>query len=154
MALAAFFCTLFGVYPSLLYNLLPYTVNYEPYTLYHLTESVQILTFTFIAFWILRAQLAGESTLAVDTDWIYRKPAKLAEKIFVDNVNFVFNYTEKISLIIVDYVVQYCRNPIAVFFKEEKGTDYHADLHRASTQILTILIVFSFVVFALVSLIL
>lgn len=152
MALAAFFCTLFGVYPSLLYNYLPFTVNYEPYTLYHLTESVQILTFTFIAFWILRVKLAGESTLAVDTDWVYRKPVKIAEKVFVDSVNFIFNYFEKISLKIADSFIQYGRNPIAVFFKEEKGTDYHADLHRASTQLLTVLIVFSFVVFAIVSL--
>jgi multicomponent Na+:H+ antiporter subunit D len=63
MALAAFFCTLFGVYPSLLYGYLPFAVNYDPYTLYHLTESVQILTFTFIAFWILRENLPVNHSL-------------------------------------------------------------------------------------------
>lgn len=153
MALAAFLCILIGVYPSLLYNYLPFAVNYQPYTLYHLTESVQILTFTFIAFWFLRTKLAGESTIAIDTDWIYRKPAKLFERIFVDSVNFIFDYTEKTSLKFVDYFVRFGRNPLALFFKEERGTDYHADQHRASTQLLTVLIVFSFVVFAIISLI-
>jgi len=152
MLLTSFLCFVYGIFPSLLYDFLPFEVNYEPYSLYHLTESIQILTFTFIAFWLLKNKFITEPKISIDTDWIYRKPAKLAERVFVDSVNYVFNYVEKISLTIVDYLVQYGRNPIAVFFKEEKGTDYHADLHRASTQLLTVLIVFSFVVFALVSL--
>lgn len=153
MAMAAFFCIMFGVYPSLLYNYLPFAVNYEPYTLYHLTESVQILTFTFIAFWLLRIKLAGEPTIAIDTDWFYRRTAKLVERVFVDSVNSVFDYTEKISIRVVECFVQFGRNPLAIFFEEERGTDYHADQHRASTQLLTVLIVLSFVLFALVSLI-
>jgi len=154
MALASFFCILFGVYPSLLYEYLSFTVNYEPYTLYHLTETVQILAFTFIAFWLLRIKLAGEPTVAIDTDWFYRKPAKLVDRILVDSVNFIFDYFENISSKVVDYLVHFGRNPLAIFFKEETGIDYHADHHRASTQLLTILIIFSFVVFALVSLLL
>jgi multicomponent Na+:H+ antiporter subunit D len=152
MALAAFFCTLFGVYPSLLYNYLPFAVNYEPYTLYHLTESVQILTFTFIAFWILRGKLAGEPLIALDTDWFYRRPARFVQKVFVDSVNEVFDFTDKIAGQIVRGLTLFARNPLALFNPAEKGTDYHADEHRASTQLLTILIIFSFVVFAIVSL--
>lgn len=153
MALAAFFCVLFGVFPTLLYNYLPFTVNYEPYTLYHLTESVQILTFTFIAFWMLRSKLAGESLIALDTDWFYRKPARLVQKIFVDSVEFIFNCTDRIAEKVVQSFVLFGRNPLALFNPAEKGKDYHADEHRASTQLLTILIIFSFVVFAIISLI-
>jgi multicomponent Na+:H+ antiporter subunit D len=152
MAIAAFFCILFGVYPGLLYNYLPFAVNYEPYTLYHLTESVQILTFTFIAFWLLRSKLAGESLIALDTDWFYRKPVRLAQKIFVDSVEFIFDFTDRIAGKIVTGLTLFARNPLALFNPAEKGTDYHADEHRASTQLLTILIIFSFVVFAIVSL--
>lgn len=152
MAMAAFFCILFGVYPGLLYNYLPFAVNYEPYTLYHLTESVQILTFTFIAFWILRRKLAGELLIALDTDWFYRKPVRLAQKVFVDSVEFIFDFTDRIAEKIVSVLTLYARNPLALFNPAEKGSDYHADEHRASTQLLTILIIFSFVVFAIVSL--
>jgi multicomponent Na+:H+ antiporter subunit D len=152
MAMAAFFCILFGVYPGLLYNHLPFAVNYEPYTLYHLTESVQILTFTFIAFWLLRGKLAGEPLIALDTDWFYRRPARLVQKVFVDSVEFIFDYTDKIAVKIIQVMVKFGRNPLVIFNPAEKGTDYHADEHRASTQLLTILIIFSFVVFAIVSL--
>lgn len=152
MALAAFFCTLFGVYPSLLYNYLPFTVNYEPYTLYHLTESVQILTFTFIAFWILRGKLAGEPLIALDTDWFYRRPARLLQKIFVDGVNVAFDYVEKLSMNITMSIIKLGRNPLIIFNRNEEGRDYHPDDHRESLQFLLILIIFSFVVFAVVSL--
>lgn len=152
MAIAAFFCTLFGVYPSLLYNYLPFNVTYEPYSLYHLTETVQILTFTFIAFWLLRGKLAGEPTIAIDTDWFYRKPARLAMKVFVDSVNLIFDYTESLSQKFVKVVVMYSRNPVLIFKGTEKDTDYDPDKYRPSTQLLTIVIVISFILFAIISL--
>lgn len=152
MALTAFFCILFGVYPTLLYGYLPFAVNYEPYTLYHLTESVQILIFTFIAFWLLRNKLAGESLIALDTDWFYRKSAGLFQRIFVDTVVFIFNYTDRISEKAVRSLILFGRNPLILFDPDEKGKDYDADEHRASTQLLTILIIFSFVVFVVISL--
>jgi multicomponent Na+:H+ antiporter subunit D len=94
MAVAAFLCTLFGVAPSLLYMHLPYPVDYNPYTVYHLVETTQILIFTFIAFWVLRHKLAGEETIALDTDWFYRKYAGTYRRIFVDGVNSIFEGVE------------------------------------------------------------
>ncbi|MBS4033039.1 MAG: Na(+)/H(+) antiporter subunit D [Ignavibacterium sp.] len=152
MAIAAFFCTLFGVYPALLYNYLPFAVDYQPYTLYHLIETVQILTFTFIAFWLLRGKLAGESLIALDTDWFYRRPARLVRKLFVDSVNYLFDYTESLSKKFVKVVVMYSRNPVLIFKGTEKDSDYDPDKYRPSTQLLTIVIVFSFILFAIISL--
>ncbi|HSL90221.1 MAG TPA: Na(+)/H(+) antiporter subunit D [Ignavibacteriaceae bacterium] len=154
MAIAALFCTLFGVYPTLLYNYLPFAVNYQPYTLYHLTETVQILSFTFIAFWLLRGKLAGETLIALDTDWFYRRPARLVQKVFVDSVNFIFDYTESLSQKFIKVVVMYSRNPVLIFKRTEKDTDYDPDKYRPSTQLLTIVIVFSFILFAIISLLL
>lgn len=152
MALAAFFCTLFGVFPSLLYKYLPFSVTYEPYTLYHLNETVQILTFTFIAFWLLRKKLAGEATIALDTDWFYRRPAKLVRKVFVDGVNSAFDYSDLLAKKVIDTVVHFGRNPVIVFKKSEKEFDYDPDRHRPSTQFLTIVILISFILFAIISL--
>lgn len=152
MALAAFFCILFGVYPTLLYNHLPFAVNYEPFTLYHLTESVQILIFTFIAFWLLREKLQGEQTLAIDTDWFYRRPARLVRNLFVDRVEVIFNAAERLSEKVVETLVRLARNPVVIFDNKERGTDYHPDKYRTSTLFLTALIVLSFVVFAVVGL--
>jgi multicomponent Na+:H+ antiporter subunit D len=153
MALAAILCTLFGVAPSLLYVHLPFSVDYEPYTLYHLVETSQILIFTFIGFWVLRIKLAGEPLIALDTDWFYRKPAAIARKIFVDNVDLIFDWFEEKALSITYALIKFGKNPVELI-RQTGEEHFDPDTHRPSTQLLLILILFSFVVFAIVSLIL
>ena len=53
MGIAAFFCIGIGIFPGLLYNMLPYVVDFEPYTGVHITESLGILMFTLLAFVLL-----------------------------------------------------------------------------------------------------
>ncbi len=151
MGMAAFFCTLFGVYPTLLYDYLPFAVQYKPYNLYHLTETVQILTFTFIAFWLLRGKLAGERLLPVDTDWFYRKPAAPARRIFVDGTWALFDYIEEVSLKVVSALVAFAKNPFSPFTKEKH--DYDPDRNRLQIQYATMFIVIVFIIFALASII-
>lgn len=151
MLLAAFFCTLFGVYPTLLYDYLPFQVNYEPYTLYHLNESVQILVFTFIAFWLLRKKLEGEATIALDTDWLYRRPAAFVQKVFLDGMENVFNFAEQLSIDFSKEIIKISRNPLILFNKNEVGRDYDPDEHRATTHLLLALIILSFAVFYILS---
>ena len=73
MFLAAALCIGIGVYPAALYNLLPYTNSYEPYTADHVVRTLQLLGFTAVGFWLLRGRLGGEATITIDTDWVYRK---------------------------------------------------------------------------------
>jgi len=72
MALAAFLCIAIGVYPSVLYNVLPYPVHFEPYTGDHVTGALGILMFTAFGFFLLLKQLDPEATISLDTDWFYR----------------------------------------------------------------------------------
>jgi multicomponent Na+:H+ antiporter subunit D len=83
MGLVASLCVLFGVAPGLLYRYLPNPVEFEPYTAYHLVETTQILALTFVAFWLLRRRLAGEAKVALDTDWLYRRPAPFLRRVAV-----------------------------------------------------------------------
>jgi multicomponent Na+:H+ antiporter subunit D len=64
-----------GLRPHLLYGLMPYPVDYQPYTAAKLSEVTQLLVFTGIGFWVLVKKLGGESTITLDTDWIYRRGA-------------------------------------------------------------------------------
>ncbi len=153
MALAAILCTLFGVAPSLLYVHLPFNVNFEPYTLYHLVETSQILIFTFLGFWMLRIKLAGEPIIALDTDWFYRKPAAFARRIFVDSVDLLFDWFEEKALSAAQILIKFGKNPVELI-RNTGEEDFDPDTHRPSTQLLLILIMFSFVVFTIVSLIL
>ncbi|MFO7445897.1 MAG: Na(+)/H(+) antiporter subunit D [Ignavibacteriaceae bacterium] len=152
MAAAAFLCTLFGIAPSLLYIHLPYPINYQPYTLYHLMETTQILIFTFIAFWAFRKKLAGEDTIALDSDWLYRRYARSFKKIFVDEVDFGFNIVENLFARLTASLVEFRKNPLVLFSRKEDEY-YDPDKQRPSSQFLIMLILASFLLIALISII-
>jgi multicomponent Na+:H+ antiporter subunit D len=67
-----------GLAPGLLYGLLPFPVDYEPYTAGKLVEIVQLLTFTTLAFVLLTKKLKTEPTITLDTDWLYRNAPRWA----------------------------------------------------------------------------
>ncbi len=114
MGIVAFLCTFYGVYPAALYALLPYPMDYHPYTIPHLVEAVQLLIFTFIGFWILRAKLAGEPYLAVDTDWIYRRGLRVPATALVTAVNAVFAAGLRLREALVSAVVARAGNPLVL----------------------------------------
>jgi multicomponent Na+:H+ antiporter subunit D len=151
MGAAAFLCTLFGVAPSLLYMHLPYPIDYNPYTTYHLVETTQILIFTFIAFWILRDKLAGEETIALDTDWFYRRYAGKFRIVFVDTVDNIFNGVEAFFMRLTFMLINVAKNP-ALLVRKKDEEYYDPDKHRAASPLLLILIISSFVIFAVLSL--
>ncbi len=73
MGLAAVACILIGVFPDLLYRHLPYALVYVPYTLAHVTNTLGMLGFTALGFFLLLKQLDPERTISLDTDWFYRR---------------------------------------------------------------------------------
>jgi len=77
MAVAAVLCIFIGVYTPYLYRMLPYPVEYHPYTSYHLSETLQLLLFTAVGFFLLIKKLAPEATVSLDLDWFYRKGGRL-----------------------------------------------------------------------------
>lgn len=74
MAILAALNIFFGTYPGyeILYSLLPYPVEYNPYDPAKVISMSQLLLFTFFAFWIMREKLRGEKKIVLDTDWIPR----------------------------------------------------------------------------------
>lgn len=80
MGIAAFLCIYFAVDYKTLYNLLPYSVEFAPYTGAHVVGHLQLLMFGALAFILLyRSGLLPAEIKAqnLDTDWFYRKGAKL-----------------------------------------------------------------------------
>jgi multicomponent Na+:H+ antiporter subunit D len=77
MGIAAAFCIVIGVWPAPLYALLPFPVDFAPYSALHITESMGLLMFTLLGFVILLKILAPENTITLDTDWFYRRGASL-----------------------------------------------------------------------------
>ncbi len=76
MGLAAFLCIFLGSYPKFLYSLLPYTVEYHPYTYEHVIGQTQLLFFSAMAFTLLLLSgiyPAEMRAINLDFDWLYRK---------------------------------------------------------------------------------
>ena len=73
MALFAFICIFLGVYPQPLYDILPYSVDFQAYTLEHTLNQFQLLMFSALAFFLLLPLLKRTETISLDTDWFYRK---------------------------------------------------------------------------------
>ncbi len=126
MGVLATLCIVYGVVPSLLYRQLPYAAAYEPYTVAHVNEAVQMLLLTFVAFWFLRAKLAPEPTMTLDTDWFYRMPSRLVKSVVVDGVGRVFDGAEEIVKHGVHLVARVSRNPLIVLHMMRGETSRNA----------------------------
>ena len=72
MLLFAFLCVALGVWPEPLYALLPYPVDYVPYTASHVVAQLQLLLFSGLAFFVMLPWLKRTLTLTLDLDWFYR----------------------------------------------------------------------------------
>lgn len=75
MGIAAFLCIGIGVMPGPLYALLPYPVDYAPYTASHVLAQLQLLMFSALAFSVLmwtRVYPPELRSVNLDFDWIYR----------------------------------------------------------------------------------
>jgi len=78
MITAGFLCLLVGSYLPFLYNMLPYpNVAFHPYGGYHLSETLQLLAFTAVAFVFLKKKIGARPTISLDLDWFYRKGGQI-----------------------------------------------------------------------------
>ncbi|MCF6216329.1 MAG: Na(+)/H(+) antiporter subunit D [Emcibacter sp.] len=76
MLIAACLCIGIGVYPSVLYALLPYDTGYNPYDATHVLAQTQLLFFSALAFvWLnLKGMYPPElRSVVLDADWLYRR---------------------------------------------------------------------------------
>ncbi|MEM7610400.1 MAG: Na(+)/H(+) antiporter subunit D [Pseudomonadota bacterium] len=72
MILFSVLCILLGVAPGLLYQFLPYPVDYTPYTIGKVLFYLQLLMFSGLAFFLLLPLMKRTLTISLDTDWVWR----------------------------------------------------------------------------------
>jgi multicomponent Na+:H+ antiporter subunit D len=96
MGITAFLCIFIGSFPGPLYSLLPYPVDYAPYTAPHVLGQTQLLFFSALAFSLLLLSgiYPGEQRCVnLDVDWFYRKGGRL----FYYIMDKVFNSLNRAS---------------------------------------------------------
>jgi multicomponent Na+:H+ antiporter subunit D len=79
MGIASALCIFIGCYTPYLYGMLPYpevAQTFHPYEAYHVSETLQILLFTGLGFFLLLKKLTPEALIALDMDWFYRKAGR------------------------------------------------------------------------------
>ena len=76
MGISAILCVGIGVWPDPLYALLPFDVDYAPYTTAHVINQLQLLMFSALAFTVLMSTGIYPPELKstnLDFDWVYRR---------------------------------------------------------------------------------
>ena len=86
MGIGATLCIAIGSFPQYLYGLLPYPVDYEPYTTTHVVLQLQLLFFSALAFVILKLTNLYPPelrSLNIDVDWSHRKLLPSTARLFM-----------------------------------------------------------------------
>ncbi|MDN4501593.1 Na(+)/H(+) antiporter subunit D [Alteromonadaceae bacterium BrNp21-10] len=76
MTIAATLCVTIGIFPELLYQLLPYDLDYNPYDATHVLAQTQLLFFSALAFvWLNLYKMYPPELPSVnlEVDWLYRR---------------------------------------------------------------------------------
>jgi len=93
MGFLSFICIFLGVYPKPLYDILPYEMEYyHAYSISHVATQLQLLMFSALVFFLFLALLKRTDTIALDTDWFYRKGGRLFYQVMDKGLN-AFNRT-------------------------------------------------------------
>jgi len=72
MVIAALLCTIMGIAPSLLYTHLPYASDYEPYTVAHVVQQLQLLIGVALGFFLLLPKLGVKRVVTQEANALYR----------------------------------------------------------------------------------
>jgi multicomponent Na+:H+ antiporter subunit D len=148
MGATAFLCIFYGILPGYLYAELPFAMVYNPFTIPHLVEAIQLLTFTFLAFWLVRAKLTPKNKISLDTDWFYRATAPTFRYLFIGKVNAFFEICEQEAFRFADRVSRLSAHPVQVLRTwRAPERDFDADQDRqplaipvALTLLVTVLV--------------
>ncbi|MEP2120153.1 MAG: Na(+)/H(+) antiporter subunit D, partial [Bauldia litoralis] len=73
MILMAILCIGIGVFPAPLYAMLPFPVDFVPYTTSHVVSQLLLLLFAGLAFFLMLRWLRPTDTITLDVDWLWRR---------------------------------------------------------------------------------
>lgn len=112
MSITAFLCVAIGIYPDLIFSILPHTVDYHPFSLGHVIGTSQLFMITGIIF-LLGLHLFGpHDRITYDFDYLYRKSAKLFLW-FCKNPLMKFASTiDRITIRAAGTILWFSRNPL------------------------------------------
>jgi multicomponent Na+:H+ antiporter subunit D len=104
---------LLGVWPDPLYAILPGAGSgFDPYELKNLKKGFQLLLFTALVFFAIKGFLKPKPTIQLDTDWFYRRPARVVWNLTVVPVERFFAWGERTSWNLASVVARAGIDPV------------------------------------------
>lgn len=111
MILGASGCIILGVYPSLLFRIMPYKISVNPFNLSHIAEYIILFAGATLVFWIFRVKMLPHDELSLDFDWFFRRPlAKFVNCVSV-GLNRFTAWADSKSLNFVHFLGERLGNP-------------------------------------------
>lgn len=98
MTIAAILCLAIGMYPKMLYRLLPFATDFNPYDLSHVVTQTQLLFFAMLAFvWLNLQGVYPPEKVAInlDAEWFYRRFLRRIVEKFGSLINISDNEMRK-----------------------------------------------------------
>lgn len=136
MGMTAFLCIFIGVFPGLLYSILPYPVDYEPYTGAHVIDQLQLLAFSALAFTLLMMSgiyPAEMRATNLDIDWTYRKLGGLFMRFCEGPLTKIREAIARTSQRLVKASIKFATDPLLVPELIIKGA--YVGVYKALTSI-------------------
>jgi multicomponent Na+:H+ antiporter subunit D len=145
-----------GVYPEMLYQVMPFSVAYRPYTAAHLMETFELLAFTGLGFWLVVEKINSSPLVTLDVDWLYRKPAPLLFRVVILSLDRGFAAVETLVLDFAHSLAKAGSNPVEFasgFWagagrrrERPSGTIFDPDRHRPLLGYVILVVLSSFVI--------
>jgi len=147
MSIAAALCITIGVFPSILYQLLPYNTGYNPYTATHVLAQTQLLFFSALAFvWLnLKGRYPPElPSINIDAEWIYRQwcPKQLTT---------LFSLIWKVDNAIREISINYIKRLINLAFHYNNPTGLFSQTKMTGTMVMwVVILLFMYLLFSFI----
>jgi multicomponent Na+:H+ antiporter subunit D len=109
MAAASALCLGIGMFPDYLYAILPYQVDFIPYTTAHVITQLQLLMFSALAFTVLmwtRIYPPELRSINLDTDWVYRRLMPSISNKFIVLVSTAYHAISRVAGIRVERAIR------------------------------------------------
>lgn len=119
MGITASLCVLLGVYPQLLFSILPfefakYNIEYNAFSLEHVTGVFQLMMMTAVVFFLGLKYFTPHRRITFDVDYIYRAAGRSVIWIFLNPVSSFGRLTERYFFDkIPGWPLWFSRNPLA-----------------------------------------
>ena len=112
MSITAFLCVAIGIYPDLIFKILPNPVEYHPFSLEHVLGTSMLHIVTGIIFLLSLHLFKPHDRITYDFDYLYRKSARLFLWFCKEPMMKFASTMDKVAIKAANAFLWFCRNPM------------------------------------------